>query len=55
MIDPIVTYLEKEGFLYDRLGSTRVSDKGSEMYMGVCKHKEDQYYRRIDIKAYPKS
>jgi hypothetical protein len=41
MIDPIVTYLEKIGFLYERLGSTRSSEKGSEMYMGVCKHTED--------------
>ena len=26
---------------------------GSEMYMGVCKHKKDNKFRRIDIKVYP--
>lgn len=37
MLEKLLVKLEKDGFLKERLGSTRVSDKGSEMYMGVCK------------------
>lgn len=54
MLEPVLQLLEKEGFLKERLGNTRVSDRGSEMYMGVCKSKEDTFFRRIDIKVYPK-
>jgi DNA polymerase lambda len=52
----LVSRLEAQNFLKERLGSTRVSDKGSEMYMGVCKLSESKYklHRRIDIKVYPK-
>ena len=54
MLEPILKSLEKSGFLHERLGNTRLSDKGSEMYMGVCKAPKDTYFRRIDIKVYPK-
>jgi len=40
--------------LHERLANTKVSDKGSESYMGVCKLDNDTYFRRIDIKVYPK-
>jgi DNA polymerase/3'-5' exonuclease PolX len=36
IIEKIVTRLEKEGFLKERLGSLRYSHTGSEGYMGVC-------------------
>ena len=54
MLEPILLSLEKSGFLHERLGNTRLSDKGSEMYMGVCKAPKDTHFRRIDIKVYPK-
>ena len=55
MLEKLLINLEKTGFLKERLGSTRVSDKGSEMYMGVCKLEgSDKKNRRIDIKVYPK-
>lgn len=54
MLEPILVNLEKQGFLHERLGNTRLSDKGSEMYMGVCKGPKDTHFRRIDIKVYPK-
>ena len=54
MLEKLIVKLEKDGFLKERLGSTRVSDKGSEMYMGVCKHLDYKLHRRIDIKVYPK-
>lgn len=54
MLEPILVKLEKQGFLHERLGNTRLSDKGSEMYMGVCKAPKDTHFRRIDIKVYPK-
>lgn len=56
MLEELVSRLEAQNFLKERLGSTRVSDKGSEMYMGVCKLPESKYklHRRIDIKVYPK-
>lgn len=55
MLEKLLVKLEKDGFLKERLGSTRVSDKGSEMYMGVCKLEgEGRKHRRIDIKVYPK-
>jgi len=37
MLEKLLVYLEKEDFLKERLGTPRVSDRGSEMYMGVCK------------------
>jgi DNA polymerase/3'-5' exonuclease PolX len=40
MLEKLIVKLEKDEFLKERLGSTRVSDKGSEMYMGVCKLKD---------------
>jgi len=54
MLETLLVKLEKSKFLKERLGSTRVSDKGSEMYMGVCKLEESKLHRRIDIKVYPK-
>lgn len=54
MLEPLLQLLEKQGFLKERLGNTRTSDRGSEMYMGICKSKEDTFFRRIDIKVYPK-
>ena len=54
MLEKLIVKLEKDDFLKERLGSTRVSDKGSEMYMGVCKLKDAKLARRIDIKVYPK-
>jgi DNA polymerase lambda len=54
MLEKLIVKLEKDNFLKERLGSTRVSDKGSEMYMGVCKLKDGKMARRIDIKVYPK-
>lgn len=54
MLEPILKKLENSGFLKERLGNTRLTDKGSEMYMGVCKHTKDTHFRRIDIKVYPK-
>lgn len=54
MLEPLLLHLEKEGFLHERLGNTRKSGAGSEMYMGVCKAPKDPHYRRIDIKVYPK-
>ena len=56
MLEELLSRLEAQNFLKERLGSTRVSDKGSEMYMGVCKLPESKYklHRRIDIKVYPK-
>jgi DNA polymerase lambda len=54
MLEPILLTLEEDGFLHERLGNTRKSDKGSEMYMGVCKAPKDSCFRRIDIKVYPK-
>lgn len=54
MLEPILAKLESEKFLHERLGNTRKSDKGSEMYMGVCKAPKDTHFRRIDIKVYPK-
>jgi hypothetical protein len=41
MLEPIILKLEKQGFLHERLGNTRKGDKGSEMYMGVCKAPSD--------------
>jgi len=54
MLEPILLSLEKNGFLHERLGNTRLSDKGSEMYMGVCRAPKDTHFRRIDMKVYPK-
>lgn len=54
MLEKLIVKLEKSEFLKERLGSTRVSDKGSEMYMGVCKLPDGKLHRRIDIKVYPK-
>ena len=54
MLETLLVKLEKSKFLKERLGSTRVSDKGSEMYMGVCKLDDSKKHRRIDIKVYPK-
>ena len=56
MLEKLISRLEKDDFLKERLGSTRVSDKGSEMYMGVCKLQNQKFkiHRRIDIKVYPK-
>lgn len=54
MLEPILVSLEKGKFLHERLGNTRLSDRGSEMYMGVCKAPEDSHFRRIDIKVYPR-
>lgn len=53
MLEPILLKLEKDKFLHERLGNTRKSNQGSEMYMGVCKAPTDSHYRRIDIKVYP--
>ena len=54
MLEPLLQHLEKQGFLHERLGNTRKSDAGSEMYMGICKAPKDTHFRRIDIKVYPK-
>lgn len=53
IIEKTVVYLERKGFLKERLGSLRYSSTGSEGYMGVCRLKEGLPHRRIDIKAYP--
>lgn len=54
MLEQILVRLEKQGFLKERLSNSRNTDKGSEMYMGVCKAPTDTHFRRIDIKVYPK-
>jgi DNA polymerase lambda len=54
MLEKILLRLEKIGFLQERLSNSRNNDKGSEMYMGVCKAPTDTHFRRIDIKVYPK-
>ena len=56
MLSQVVSHLEKEGFLLERLGgSSKTSTRGSEMYMGVCKVPgKDSLARRIDIKVYPR-
>jgi DNA polymerase lambda len=50
-LEPVLVELESMGVLKERLSAPKTST--IESYMGVCKHPEDTFYRRIDIKVYP--
>ena len=58
MLEKLITALEAKSFLQERLSvSKKVTGKGCETYMGVCKlieAKGKAKARRIDIKVYPK-
>ena len=57
MLERLVVELEDQGFLKERLSLSATSvDKAKEMYMGVCKVRDQKnaLARRIDIKVYPK-
>ena len=58
MLETLISVLEAKSFLQERLSvSKKVTDKGCETYMGVCKlirAKGEAKARRIDIKVYPK-
>jgi DNA polymerase lambda len=54
MLEPLIVALEKQDFLKERLGFSKNTVRGGEMYMGVCQVPEEKYARRIDIKVYPR-
>ena len=55
MLEPLLKHLEGQGFLQERLStSKKMTDRGCENYMGVCQVPGQPRARRIDIKVYPK-
>ena len=55
VLEKIVTNLEEQGFVKERLGALKISHSGSQTFFGICKLPESEVHRRLDIKIYPRS
>ena len=55
MLEKIVSNLEEQDFVKERLGSLKFSHSGAQTFFGICKLAESEVHRRLDIKIYPRS